>query len=150
MSRTVDSAQGVGVAAIGLAFVLLWGGLTAGCLTNGKPLPDGALGEPTGLWQWKESSGGIAGIHKTAASSGESWSLRFLGGGEYEEIRDGGPPVRVRYRIEARAAVSDGRAHPALVVDGLLDRIIERPDGKTLILIENVADGFTHLFERRG
>jgi hypothetical protein len=101
-----------------------------------------------GRWEWTESRGGIAGIRRTRSESGSTWTLEFDRGGVLRESRNGSTSTTT-YAIEPRADISDPRrTEPALVVPGELDRIIERPDGRTLVLRDNVVDGFTHRFER--
>ena len=119
------------------------------CHRGGKSCkPDSCiLADIVGTWQWTLTTGGFAGIRKTPDSSGESWTLRFREVGTYEQERSGQPPEQGRYAVETRED-ADHLQHPALVIAGCPDRLIDRPDDGTLILRDNVIDGYEHTFLR--
>jgi hypothetical protein len=102
-----------------------------------------------GRWEWTESQGGIAGIRRTPGGTGTTWSLEFLEDGRLVESRTGEPAVEKSFRVEDRPVCWEPqRTMPALVVPGELDRLIDVPAPQTLVLQDNVVDGFLHRFER--
>jgi hypothetical protein len=121
----------------------------AGCHVGGSPRAS-STPSLTGKWEWIETTGGIAGIHKTPESSGERWTIQFTADGTYAETRDANPVETGRYSIEPRLAIADHATRPALIVAGRPDRIMERPDDHTLVLVDNVIDGFASTFTRSG
>lgn len=138
-----------------LTGVLLSGSLLAGgCRTNDAakvPAVKEPASEPSviGRWEWVESTGGIAGIRQTPVSTASTWILVIGEDGILRETRTGAPPAEKSYRIEERRVLADPqRTMPALIIAGDVDRLIELPDAETLVLVENVIDGFTHRFAR--
>jgi len=129
---------------MGLVAVMV---LVAGCHQGGKTsVPCGCtLADIVGAWEWTLTTGGVAGIYVTPESSGEHWTCCFREDGTYEQDRSGEAYEQGRYAIEFREG-ADHLQHPALVISGDPDRLIERPDAGTLILRDNVIDGFEHTF----
>lgn len=99
-----------------------------------------------GRWTWVESTGGIAGLTRTPASTGETRSLRF-DGSFAESFRDGELQRRDGYSLN-RIGGTEGFQ---IIYHGPLapfaSQAVElRAD--TLVLIDPCCDGFTSRYER--
>ena len=117
--------------------------LAAACSTDPEENP------LVGAWSWVESTGGIAGVTLTPASTGQTMSLRFEADGMVELFRDGASAGTTTYTVEQGAG--DGTiwtvtwASPLL---GFETQTAHAPDADTLVLADGCCDGFTYTWTR--
>lgn len=126
-----------------IAFIAMLGAATA-CGSTGPSFQDGVLG----TWRWVESTGGIAGVTLTPASTGDSMTLRFRAGGEVQLFQNG---ILVR---EVGFIVGAGPAQGALEIFydeplmGFATQIATFPSSQDLVLTDPCCDGFVHSYVR--
>jgi len=101
-----------------------------------------------GSWVWIESSGGIAGVTLTPASTGETMAIDFTAGGEARLSRNGTIERTVDFDT------SPGAEKGSLVVSygeplwGFDTQTATFPDSATLVLTDPCCDGFTYRYVR--
>ncbi|PKM41908.1 MAG: hypothetical protein CVV03_11190 [Firmicutes bacterium HGW-Firmicutes-8] len=100
-----------------------------------------------GFWYWVQSVGGIAGITQTPATVGYTRIFAFDGIGNFYEFRNNVLLNRARYRVVTKPTIF-GTTSQVLEVTGYPDMIVSFPNFRTMVLTENVFDGFTLTFIR--
>lgn len=100
-----------------------------------------------GFWYWVQSTGGIAGITETPATVGYTRIFVFDGFGNFYEFRNNRLFRRARYRVVNKQTIF-GTVSPVLEITGYLDMVVSFPDSRTMVLTENVFDGFSLTFTR--
>lgn len=100
-----------------------------------------------GFWYWVQSSGGIAGIIQTPASVGYTRIFVFDGFGNFYEFRNNSLFKRARYNVVTKPTIF-GTVSPVLEITGYLDMVVSFPNFRTIVLTENVIDGFSLTFIR--
>lgn len=125
------------------AFVMT--GAVGGCgLSTGPSSEVGVIG----TWTWLESTGGIAGVTLTPASTGESMALRFTLDGQAQLFRNGSLERMVGF------ATTPGREEGALEVSydaplmGFEVQTATFPSGDELVLTDPCCDGFAYRYLR--
>ena len=113
---------------------------------------DGPAGVPDllGTWEWVETSGGIAGDSRVPRVEDPRITVRFDSGGVAEFRSDGEVAREQSYRLSNEVTIFSPDALPVLYFDDEdVGRAVRIEDaGATLILSDNVYDGFSLRYER--
>lgn len=101
-----------------------------------------------GRWDWVESSGGIAGVTQTPASTGHSMLLQFLPVGQVRLFEDGALVRTVTYSAleDASGDFVDVAYNPPLM--GFASQTATFPTDGELVLTDPCCDGFTYRYVR--
>jgi hypothetical protein len=100
-------------------------------------------------WEWVRSSGGIAGVVQTPQSEGYTRAIDFTENGFFTVYQDNAVVISSTYTIIRAESILDNREYDIIVFDnGLLESAIIQLSGDTLVLREEVFDGFTHTYRR--
>lgn len=100
-----------------------------------------------GFWYWVYSSGGIAGTTQTPATVGYTRIFAFDGAGSFFEFRNNVLFNRARYNVVIKPTIF-GTTGQVLEITGYPDMVVNFPNSGTMLLTENVFDGFTLTFTR--
>ena len=100
-----------------------------------------------GTWTWVESTGGIAGVTLTPASTGDSMTLRFTVSEEAELFRNGSPVRTVSFvtTLGAEGAFEIRYDEPLL---GFESQMATLPSALDLVLTDPCCDGFVYRWVR--
>ena len=118
--------------------------------------PDPTLQQLVGLWQWKQSSGGIDG-EVTLPEKGEPKRRLKIVYGDVQSAEgvvifknDNEETDRKRFTISYEPSIYDTKPGPALRFEGEDSYRMIRfsDDGQTMTLSDNVADGYSDTYER--
>ena len=101
-----------------------------------------------GRWDWVESTGGIAGVTLTPASTGHEMSLQFLPVGQVRLYEDGSLVRTVGYGVvgDPEADSVELTYQPALW--GFESQTATFPSDLELVLTDPCCDGFTYRWVR--
>jgi len=119
--------------------------------------PDGGLGKNTdtsdndniiGRWRWVQSIGGIAGITVTPESFGRTEMLEFDDNNQLMQYVNGNLSIVNNYRLGADVTYFRNDTIPVIYLDDVLYFGYTFEDNNSLILSENVLDGFAKYYER--
>lgn len=124
---------------LGLVFVV------AACSTGLDPEIEDLVGE----WDWVESSGGIAGLTLTPASTGETMTLRFTESGVVELSRDGAVTSTSDYTV---STAEDGKSRTVAYTAspfGFPSQTLGFDGEDVMVLSDPCCDGFTYRWVRR-
>ena len=120
-------------------------------------IPEGSLSKTTdtsdnakiiGRWQWVQSIGGIAGIRVTPESSGRSEILDFDDDNILRQYINDNPAVENNYRLGRDVTIFSNDIIPVIFLDGTLSAGYYFENNNSLILYDNLYDGFTRYYER--
>lgn len=101
-----------------------------------------------GQWEWLSSTGGIAGVTLTPESTGNSVMIEFTASGKYREYTNGALTITCRYLIVRQFSIYSGSSVKLIVYDNSMIRQSYSVDGDTLILSDEVYDGFISRYEK--
>jgi hypothetical protein len=104
--------------------------------------------EFVGSWSWVESSGGIAGVTLTPASTGETMTVRFGPDGVAELARNGALVRSVTFTTGASRDASTWTVMYDEPLFGGFSSQAASLSGDTLTLVDDCCDGFVYRFER--
>ena len=100
-------------------------------------------------WEWVQSSGGIAGVVQTPQSEGYTRAIAFTEEGVFTVYQDNAAIISSTYTIIRAESILDNQEYDMIVFENaLLESAIIQLSGDTLILREEVFDGFTHTYRR--
>jgi len=117
----------------------------------GSPFPvPGPRGPPHRRWTWRETSGGFAGVRISPEDDGRTAHLTLRADGPGRTSAPDSPDEEGAYRLVERRSVFDpaGAMVPAIAMDGRLDALVTFPDDSTLVIQDNVVDGYTSRYVR--
>jgi len=101
-----------------------------------------------GRWDWVESSGGIAGVTLTPASTGHEMSLQFLPVGQVRLFEDGSLVRTVGYELLGDAQGDSVEVAYVPALWGFDSQTATFPGGDELVLTDPCCDGFTYRWTR--
>ena len=119
-------------------------GLACGCSSATDPISQQLEGD----WDWVESSGGIAGMTHTPASTGETMRLSFSATGIVELVRDGVLAAATTYVTELAADGGSPVVRYGQSLHGFEVQTVAFDGDDVLVLIDPCCDGFTFRFSR--
>lgn len=102
-----------------------------------------------GTWSWTETSGGIAGIHETPASTGKTIDLKFTSNGQYFYYTNGVISSEGTYKFSTQKSIVDGTNKKSIVFSVDREMVIAKIDNENLELDDNVYDGFGSSYIRK-
>jgi hypothetical protein len=104
-----------------------------------------------GTWEWVSTTGGLAGIHDTPASTGKTLRYEFTSEGAYTITENGTVTSQGTYTIAKRNCIHSGDQKDFIDFSSeeVADRTIETVDEKTLGLSDEYFDGYGLTFRRR-
>jgi hypothetical protein len=107
-----------------------------------------------GSWNWVESSGGIAGMVETPSTTGHTRSLQFEKNGIYRQYTDSLLSISSTFSVKKDRTIFSQDSLPCLVIaeqpaHTILPQAILKLTTDSLLLAENVYDGFSHLCLRK-
>jgi len=134
------------------AFLVVLVATLAGCAVHTLPPIETRFGPALfGTWEWRQSTGGIAGRTETPATRKYREKLVLEPSGFYQVFRDDSVAVTGRFSIAREA--TQFRPDSAYVIrwDGLLplhSAIVEMQGADTLRLTDLCVDCYDHLYVR--
>lgn len=127
---------------VGLVGVLAIG--VGGCET----LPtSGLMVDLLGEWEWVESTGGIAGVTNTPASTGHTQTLIFRPDGTLEIRRDGAPWMTLAFEIVSHSEPGEWELRYSGVTNGFDSQHVS-VRRHLLVLTDPCCDGFVNRYVR--
>lgn len=102
-----------------------------------------------GTWSWISSSGGIAGITATPASTGKNIDLKFTSDGKYFYYTNGIISNEGTYTFSTKKSIVDGIDKKSIVFSAGGEMIIAQIDNTNLYLDDNYYDGFGSSYIRK-
>ncbi len=102
-----------------------------------------------GTWSWVSSSGGIAGITETPASTGKNIDLKFTSDGHYFYYTNGTISSQGTYTFSTQKSILDGKNKRSIVFSANGEMIIDQIDSTNLYLSDNYYDGFGSSYIRK-
>jgi hypothetical protein len=126
-----------------LVWIVTLGAAQACGVTTGPDAGDAVLG----TWNWVESTGGIAGITLTPASTGDSVRLRFTDQGEAQRYLNGALDRAVGFTTVpgSNGAVEIRYDEP---LSGFETQTATFPGSQALMLTDPCCDGFVSSYVR--
>ena len=101
------------------------------------------------LWEWIQSSGGIAGVVRTPASEGYTQSMDFEENGSYTIYRNNLVFSSGTYTITRAVSMLDNVEYDMIAFDdGSPPQAITQLSDNELTLREDCIDCFTHFYRR--
>ncbi len=112
-------------------------------------VPNPALKKIFGKWQWIESSGGFAGKITTPSKAGYFERIEFSNEGIYQKFKNDSLIDRKPFSFSQKTSIQTGK--PAWVLslnEGSISMTVSFSGQDTLMLNEQVHDGFSHTYAR--
>src|SRR5262245_41651013 len=106
--------------------------------------------QPAGLvgtWNWVYSSGGIAGITETPASTGQTRSMEYTANGQFQSDINGNLRYGQYQIVTASCIHNGGTTNQVKYSNGLSQTFVSTHD--SLILDDEVYDGFRSIYVHR-
>jgi hypothetical protein len=100
-----------------------------------------------GKWDWKISSGGLAGVTLTPESTGNTIILELTPDSIYKEYRNDSLIIDSPFHVSSEI-VNNARKYMIVIEDLEMSQHYELLGNDTLVLTDNVADGFTSKYAR--
>lgn len=100
-------------------------------------------------WSWTSSSGGIAGITNTPASTGKNIDLIIYSDNKYSIYTNGKISSQGTYTIGAQKCIHDNTVKNVIIFSNDTSMMIEKIDTVNLILSDEFYDGFTVSYIRK-
>ncbi len=101
-----------------------------------------------GKWKWEETSGGIAGIVTTPASTGDEIYLELLNDGTYIFSKNKIVAQQGTYSAGAQFCYHTNTTKPCITLDNTQVLTIEMNDAHNLYLAEEYADGLNYKYSK--
>jgi hypothetical protein len=102
-----------------------------------------------GNWVWSETSGGVAGVHETPESTGETRKVVFDNDGKATFYTNGLATVSSTYTLATEKTLLAEDPLYVVKVEGIsLDYVFSFPSANELMLQENAVDGFTYVYRK--
>jgi hypothetical protein len=118
----------------------------AGCKKTSTNLPTSQIAY---MWEWTQSTGGLAGVIQTPQSEGYTQATDFDDNGQYTKYRDNAIIASGAYSLTRNVSQLDGIEYDMVVFnDGTAPQAILSVSDNQLVLREECFDCFTHTYRR--
>lgn len=138
------------IKAISILFLLGLAAIVSCKSTNLQNGADGGYKALLGKWSWVQSTGGFAGKTTTPQTEGHTSQLEFKAGNTVSAYMDGSLTKIIKFDL--------AKGHSIFSVDSVyilryqadgLDQAVLKTTKDTLILADNVNDGFTKTYVKQ-